>query len=114
MNDPSLFPALWSFVTVARTGSVGAAARQRHRTSSAISQQIRRLETQVGVKLIERAGRGVRLTPAGEAALPMIDRLWADADALFSSLTTLAGHPVTTIRVAASDYLGKALLVPVL
>jgi DNA-binding transcriptional LysR family regulator len=114
VNDHSLFPALWSFVTVARTGSVGAAARQRHRTSSAISQQVRRLESQVGVKLLERAGRGVRLTPAGEAALPMIDRLWADADALFSSLTTLAGHPVTTIRVAASDYLGKALLVPVL
>ncbi len=114
MNDPTLFPALWSFVTVARTGSVGAAARQRHRTSSAISQQIRQLESRIGVKLLERAGRGIRLTPAGEAALPAIDRLWADTDALFANLTTLADHPVTTIRVAASDYLGKSLLVPVL
>ena len=114
MIEPSLFPALLSFSTVARTGSVGAAARQHHRTSSAISQQIRRLESHCGVKLLERAGRGVRLTPAGEAAAPAIAQLWNDAEALFGHLATLAGSPVTTVRVAVSDYLGKALLVPVL
>jgi DNA-binding transcriptional LysR family regulator len=114
MIEPSLFPALLSFLTVARTGSVGAAARQRHRTSSAISQQIRRLEQHFGVRLLERAGRGVRLTPAGEAALPAIQRLWAEAESLFGSLATLSEQPVTTVRVAVSDYLGKGLLVPVL
>jgi DNA-binding transcriptional LysR family regulator len=114
MIEPSLFPALLSFLTVARTGSVGAAARQHHRTSSAISQQIRRLESHFGVKLLERVGRGVRLTPAGEAAVPAIGQLWTEAEALFDHLATLSGRPVTTIRVAVSDYLGKALLVPVL
>lgn len=114
MLDPSLFPALLSLLTVARTGSVGATARQHHRTSSAISQQIRRLESHFGVKLLERAGRGVRLTPAGEAAVPAISQLWSEAETLFGHLATLAGRPVTTVRVAVSDYLGKALLVPVL
>ncbi len=114
MIEPTLFPALLSFLTVARTGSVGAAARQHHRTSSAISQQIRRLESHFGVKLLERVGRGVRLTPAGEAAVPAIGQLWTEAEALFDHLATLSGRPVTTIRVAVSDYLGKALLVPVL
>jgi DNA-binding transcriptional LysR family regulator len=114
MIEPTLFPALLSFLTVARTGSVGATARQRHRTSSAISQQIRRLESHLGLKLLERAGRGVRLTPAGEAALPAIGQLWTEAEAVFGSLATLSGQPVTTVRVAVSDYLGKALLVPVL
>jgi DNA-binding transcriptional LysR family regulator len=114
MIDPSLFPALLSLLTVARTGSVGAAARQHHRTSSAISQQIRRLESHFGVKLLERAGRGVRLTPAGETAVPAIGRLWGETEALFGHLATLSGQPVTTVRVAVSDYLGKALLVPVL
>src|SRR5512145_116004 len=114
MIDASLFPALVSLVTVARSGSVGAAARLHHRTSSAISQQIRRLETHLGVKLLERAGRGVRLTPAGEAALPAIDRLRVEAEALFGSLAALSSQPVTTVRVGVSDYLGKALLVPVL
>src|SRR5262245_57157902 len=114
MIDPSLFSALLSALAIARTGSVGAAARQRHRTSSAISQQLRRLDTQLGVKLFERAGRGVRLTPAGEAALPAIGQLWTEAERVFGHLASLSGHPVTTVRVAVSDYLGKALLVPVL
>jgi DNA-binding transcriptional LysR family regulator len=114
MVETSLFPALLSLLTVARTGSVGATARQRHRTSSAISQQIRRLEAHLGVKLLERAGRGVRLTPAGEAALPAIGQLWSEAEALFAQLAAVSGRPVSTLRVAVSDYLGKVLLVPVL
>ena len=65
MIDASLLPALLSLLTVARSGSVGAAARLHHRTSSAISQQIRKLERHLGVTLLERAGRGVRLTAAG-------------------------------------------------
>ncbi|MGH2667770.1 MAG: LysR family transcriptional regulator, partial [bacterium] len=114
MIDPSLFPALLSLLTVARSGSVAAAARQHHRTSSAISQQIRRIETELGVKLLERAGRGVRLTAAGEAAVPALARLLGEAEAVFGELTVFSGRPVTTVRVAVSDYLGNALLVPVL
>jgi len=113
MIEASLFPALLSFVTVARSGSVGAAARLHHRTSSAISQQIRRLEAHFGVKLLERAGRGVRLTPAGEAALPALLELAEEAESVFGRLAEMSGRPITTLRVAVSDYLGKGLLVPV-
>ena len=114
MINAGLFPALESLLAVARTGSVGAAARQRHITSSAVSQQIRRLESHLDLKLLERAGRGVRLTAAGEAALPVVRALWSEAEAAFGRLAELAGRPATTLRVAASDYLGKALLAPVL
>jgi DNA-binding transcriptional LysR family regulator len=114
MMDATLFPALETFVAVARTGSVVSAARQRHITPSAVSQQIRRLETHFALKLLERAGRGVRLTAAGEAALPVIRELWGVAESTFGHLAELAGRPATTVRVAASDYLGKALLAPVL
>ena len=114
MIDAALFPTLETMLAVARTGSVGAAARQRHITSSAVSQQIRRLETHFGIKLFERAGRGVRLTAAGEAALPVVRELWSAAEAAFGQLGELAGRPATTLRVAASDYLGKGLLAPVL
>ena len=79
-----------------------------------MSQQIRRLETHFGIKLFERAGRGVRLSAAGEAALPVVRELWTGAEAAFGQLAELAGHPATTLRVAVSDYLGKALLAPVL
>jgi DNA-binding transcriptional LysR family regulator len=114
MIDATLFPALLSLLTIARSGSVGAAARLHHRTSSAISQQIRKLERHLGVKLLERAGRGVRLTAAGEAALPGILQLGTETEALFAHLAELSGRPPATLRVAVSDYLGRALLVPVL
>jgi DNA-binding transcriptional LysR family regulator len=114
MIDAALFPALETLIAVARTGSVGAAARQRHISSSAVSQQIRRLETHFGIQLFERAGRGVRLTATGEAALPVVRELWTGAASAFDQLAALGGRPATTLRVAASDYLGKGLLAPVL
>ena len=114
MIDAALFPALETLLAVTRTGSVGAAARQRHITSSAVSQQIRRLESHFDIKLFERAGRGVRLTAAGEAALPVVRELWSGAESAFDQLAALGGRPATTLRVAASDYLGKGLLAPVL
>jgi DNA-binding transcriptional LysR family regulator len=114
MIDAALFPALETLLAVARTGSVAAAARQRHITSSAVSQQIRRLETHFGIKLFERAGRGVRLTATGETALPVVRELWSGAEAAFGELAALAGRPAVTLRVAVSDYLGKGLLAPVL
>src|SRR6266436_1845836 len=114
MIDAALLPALLSLLAVARSGSVGAAARLQHRTSSAISQQIGKLERHLDVKLLERAGRGVRLTAAGEAALPGILQLGTETEALFAQLAELSGHPPAILRVAVSDYLGRDLLVPVL
>ncbi|HTK89564.1 MAG TPA: LysR family transcriptional regulator [Verrucomicrobiae bacterium] len=114
MVDVALFPALETLLAVARTGSVAAAARQRHITSSAVSQQIRRLEAHFGLKLFERAGRGVRLSAAGETALPVVRALWTEAEAAFAELGSLAGRPAVTLRMAVSDYLGKGLLAPVL
>jgi DNA-binding transcriptional LysR family regulator len=114
MINATLFPALETLLAVARTGSVGAAARQRHITSSAVSQQIRRLEAHFDIKLFERAGRGLRLSAAGEAALPVVRALWSEAESAFGQLAELSGRSATTLRVAASDYLGKGLLAPVL
>ena len=62
MIDPV---ALRSLVAVEQHGSVGAAAASLDYTPSAISQQIKRLESQTGVQLLERQGRGVLLTEAG-------------------------------------------------
>ena len=114
MMNATLFPALETLLAVARTGSVAGAARQRHITSSAVSQQIRRLEAHFSIKFFERAGRGLRLSARGEAALPVVREFWIGAEAAFAQLAELTGHPATTLRVAVSDYLGKALLAPVL
>lgn len=62
---PSL-NALRAFEVVARTGSVGAAADELSVTAGAVSRQLARLEADLNVVLLERDGRGLRLTAAGE------------------------------------------------
>ena len=56
---------LRSFVALADTGSIRAAAQQLYVTESAVSAAVTALARELGVALVERAGRGVRLTPAG-------------------------------------------------
>src|SRR5260370_18243668 len=106
MIDAALLPALLSLLAIARSGSVGAAARLHHRTSSAISQQIRKLERHLDVKLLERAGRGVRLTATGEAALPGILHLGTETEAPFAHLAELSGRPPPILRVAVPAHPG--------
>lgn len=62
---PSL-NALRAFDATARTLSMSAAAEHLHVTHGAVSRQVRQLEDQLGIVLFERAGRGVRLTAAGQ------------------------------------------------
>jgi DNA-binding transcriptional LysR family regulator len=112
--DPALVPALYDALTVARLGSVGAAAKRLGKTPSAVSQQIRHLTEALGVTLFERRGRGLVLTPAAEQVLPAATRLFDEAEAVFRLFGALEGTQTTTLRLAASDYLGKSLLVPVL
>ena len=58
--------ALRALEAVARTGSLTKAAEGMHVTHGAISHQLKALEDDLGVKLVERAGRGIRLTDEGE------------------------------------------------
>jgi DNA-binding transcriptional LysR family regulator len=112
--DAALIPAFHDALVVARTGSVGEAARRLHKTPSAVSQQIRRIEARFGVALFEKAGRGIRLAAAGEAVLGSLTRLFDEAASLEAALREVTAARVTALRIAASDYVGEALLLPVL
>lgn len=59
-------PALRAIDAVARTGSLTRAALALHVTHGAVSHQLKALEDALGVRFVERAGRGVRLTDEGE------------------------------------------------
>ncbi|RKE36799.1 LysR family transcriptional regulator [Paraburkholderia sp. BL23I1N1] len=77
--DSSLLRA---FVTVAETGAVGVAAARLARTQAAVSMQLRRLEDELGQRLLDRSPRGVQLTEAGHLLLPFAHTiLGAGADA---------------------------------
>ena len=73
---------------VARHGSVTAAAAELRVTTSAVSQQLTKLERESGTTLVERSGRGIRLTDAAQllaghasAILSMAEQAQADVDA---------------------------------
>lgn len=68
MSAPPLPPlnALRAFEATARLGGVGRAAQSLHVTHGAVSRQLKLLETHLGIALFMRAGRGLRLTAAGE------------------------------------------------
>src|SRR4051794_772861 len=68
------------FVTVAEEQGFGRAAERLHVVQPAVSQQIRRLERELGVALFERSTRHVRLSPAGERLLPEARTALAAAD----------------------------------
>src|SRR5215212_234041 len=72
---PSAVPPvanLLAFEAVARRRSFALAATELHLTASAISHQVARLESQLGVRLFERSAHGVRLSTAGELYLSRV------------------------------------------
>lgn len=81
---------LRTLATGMELGSFARAATRLGRTQSAISLQLRRLEDQVGRKLVRRQGRGLALTPAGETMLGYARRMLALNDEALSSVTGAA------------------------
>ncbi len=63
------------FCAVARTGSFTRAAQQEHIAQPSLSQQVRKLEDELGSRLFDRLGRTVRLTQLGEAFLPRAEAI---------------------------------------
>ncbi|AJK47801.1 LysR substrate-binding domain-containing protein [Burkholderia plantarii] len=66
---------LRTFVLGFRLGSFARAAERLGRSQSAVSTQLRKLEDQIGAQLVQRSGRGLALTTAGEALLGYAQRL---------------------------------------
>lgn len=66
---------LRSFVVIVESGTMMAAASKLHRTPAALSQQLKRLETQLGCTLLQRNPRGVSATAAGDTLMIYARRL---------------------------------------
>lgn len=88
--DVTLLPVLRE---LDERGSVTAVAAATHRTPSAVSQQLQTLQRQVGVPLVERVGRGVRLTEHGQ---------------VLAGLAGVVATAVATVDAAWQEHLGGA------
>ena len=104
--------ALVSLRAVDRHGSVIAASEMLGYTPSAVSQQVKRLERQVGVPLLERVGRGVMLTGPGRQLVDDGSRLLGDLERIEAGLHRTAGTVAGHLRLAAFSTAVRGLVAP--
>jgi DNA-binding transcriptional LysR family regulator len=95
-------------------GTVGAVASALNYSPSAVSQQLRVLEHETGAALLERVGRGVRLTDAGMTLARHAERLLAAAEQAEAALAAASGEVSGTVRIAAFQTATLTLIPPVL
>lgn len=97
---------------VASRKTIAAAAEALFMTPSAVSQQMSVLEREAGVQLLERHGRGVRLTQAGEQLVANTERILAEIERAEADLAIAAGGIVGHVRVSAFPTAARSILVP--
>jgi DNA-binding transcriptional LysR family regulator len=85
---------------VARTGSVTAAARELHYTQPAVSHHLARLEAETGAQLVQRIGRGIRLTPVGQLLADRAIEIVGRIEAAAAELTSHVGLSAGRVRLA--------------
>jgi DNA-binding transcriptional LysR family regulator len=95
---------------VSAYGSVTAAAAALGYTAPAISQQLAALEREVGMRLTERVGRGIELTPAAGILVAHADALLARLDAAESDLAALRDQVSGRVALAAFPSAGAAIV----
>lgn len=87
---------------VARHGSVTEAAKHLHYSQPSVSHHLSRLEAATGVKLVQRVGRGIRLTPEGRLLAGRAAEIVGRVDAATTELAAQAGLQAGRVRVAAN------------
>lgn len=105
--------ALADFLAVVREGSFSAAARARKAPVSTVSKRIQDLEARLGVRLLERTTRSLRLTSEGILLAERGARLVQDADELQRLFSDLAEAPRGLLRVCSPHLFGQMYLGPV-
>jgi DNA-binding transcriptional LysR family regulator len=114
MNAPLDVRQLRAFVSLARTASFTKTARQLHLSQSAISHSIKSLEAEVQCRLLDRVGRSVILTQAGEQLLEHAQRILKEMDEARERLKDLGRWGRGRLRIGASPTSCQYLLPKVL
>ena len=101
------------FVAVTKAGSFSDAARQLGLTPSAVSRIVARIEGRLGVRLLVRTTRTLRLTAEGETYGRAARRLLADLDEIEHAIAD-RGCPTGRVRISAATAHGRLVIVPLL
>tara|TARA_Y100001934_G_C12241233_1_gene720402 strand:- start:216 stop:1154 length:939 start_codon:yes stop_codon:yes gene_type:complete len=114
MNRTAIFPrSLKYLLAVAECSSFTRAAESLFVSQPALSQQIKQLEDQIGVQLLDRSGRNVHLTDAGELYVRHVERALAEINAASEALDDLSDLSRGSVSLALTpitDYLTVSLI----
>jgi DNA-binding transcriptional LysR family regulator len=105
-----LLKALEMFVCVAESGSMTAAAERLRITPSAISQQMKQLETELGGSLLDRGTRPLRLTRAGTSLRQRATLLLAEAEQARAAVRDAVSGHVPDLRIAFLSTFARPLV----
>lgn len=108
------FADLLLFQAVAEAGSFTRAAAHLGRAQSGLSQSVSALEARVGVPLLARSTRSVRLTEAGQRLLQQVAPALNQIAQGLSELRLERNQPAGTLRLTALEHPARAILVPAL
>jgi LysR family hydrogen peroxide-inducible transcriptional activator len=100
------------FSAVARTGSFTKAAAQEQVSQPALSQQIHRLEAELGLPLFERLGRSVRLTENGQVLLPRVLAMLQELGAAKAEMESLLDGTQGELRIGCIPTIMPFYLAP--
>jgi DNA-binding transcriptional LysR family regulator len=103
---------LSAFLTVAEERSFTRAAKQLNISTSGLSHAIRRLEEQIGVRLLTRTTRSVSPTDAGEQLLAHLRPALADIRGTLTTLSGLQTKPIGRVRLLCPRLAAKTVLAP--
>ncbi len=106
--------ALQAFVAIADSGSFSRAADALFLTQPAISKRIATLETELGIPLFDRIGRGVQLSPAGIALLDQARRILNEVAEAKRRIAGLSGQIKGPLTLGTSYHIGLHRLQPAL
>jgi DNA-binding transcriptional LysR family regulator len=98
------------FVAIAEHGNLTQAAAELHVAQPSLSAQVKKLEHELGTPLFDRLPRGVSLTQAGTALLPLARQVLSDVEQVHRAVDELSGLQGGTLRVGATPSLATTLL----
>ncbi len=103
-----------SFLAVAETGSLSAAARQLNRSQPTLGRQVQALEADLGVSLFDRHARGLNLSEVGAQLLPMAREMHSAMSAFSLTAAGQSQQLEGSVRITASVFASHHLLPPIL
>ncbi len=110
--SPVLLSRLRVFAAVAESGSLTAAARDLGLSKSAVSRQVTALEEQLGVRLLVRSTRSLRLTEAGKVCMGATRRIVQEVRNVQELLSEMEARPLGTLRMGAPVAFGRRHVAP--